>query len=150
MRVGLRVRCLTRRASPWVIGAVCVAAVAGAPAALAAPRVLRVGTYHRLPGQFRTIQAAVDHARRGDGVLVAAGDYHERADHRHPPGMHSAVPPSGVLIRTPGLHVRGMSRRRVIGGRPLPGRPAASPPPSPRAPLGWSAYLNSPAPGVNN
>jgi hypothetical protein len=73
MRVELRVRCLTRRASPWVIGAVCVAAFAGAPAALAAPRVLRVGTYHRIPGQFRTIQAAVDHARRGDGVLVAAG-----------------------------------------------------------------------------
>ena len=89
MRVERRVRCLTRRAT-WVIGAVYLAAVAGAPAALAAPRVLRVGTYHRIPGQIRTIQAAVDHARRGDGVLVAAGDYHERADHHHPPGVHSA------------------------------------------------------------
>ena len=54
--------------------AVCVAAVASAPAAVAAPRVLRVGSYHRIPGQFRTIQAAVDHARRGDWVLVAPGD----------------------------------------------------------------------------
>jgi hypothetical protein len=110
MRVELRVRCLTRRASPWV-GRL-RGAVAGAPAALAAPRVLRVGTYHRIPRQIRTIQAALDHPRRGDGVLVAAGDYDERADHRHPPGVHSASRDADFCFRYGDGRSRLAQRRR--------------------------------------
>src|ERR1700686_2119967 len=50
-----------------------------------APRrlaVLLVGTYHGHRGRFSSIQAALDAARPGDWILVAPGDYHERADHR--------------------------------------------------------------------
>ncbi len=53
-----------------------LAAPTGAAAARASsPRVLRVGTYHGIRGQYKTIQAAVDAARPGDWVLVAPGDY---------------------------------------------------------------------------
>jgi len=47
-------------------------ASAGSPA-----RVLRVGSYHGIRGQFASIQAAVDAAHPGDWVLVGPGDYHE-------------------------------------------------------------------------
>src|SRR4051794_34740115 len=47
-------------------------------------RTLLVGTYKGRPGQFQTIQAAVDAARPGDWILVAPGDYHEQADHQKP------------------------------------------------------------------
>src|SRR6478609_5026976 len=99
----------------------CMLALVAAPAG-AQHRVLRVGTWHGVAGQFRTIEAAVSHARRGDWILVAPGDYHARADHRHPPGASSDVPPAGVLIRTPRLHLRGMSRNRVIVDGTRPGR----------------------------
>jgi pectin methylesterase-like acyl-CoA thioesterase len=76
-----------------------------APAGAAAtrPRVLRVGTWHGIPGPYHTIQAAVDHARPGDWVLVGPGLYHERG-----------APNAGVLITTPGVRLRGMDRNRVI------------------------------------
>src|SRR5438445_353218 len=44
-----------------------------APAAAA--RVLLVGTYHGIPGQFATIQAAVDAAKPNDWILIGPGDY---------------------------------------------------------------------------
>ena len=50
------------------LGMLLIASIAGA-------RVLRVGTYRGVPGQFRTIQAAVNAARSGDWILVAPGDY---------------------------------------------------------------------------
>ena len=52
--------------------AVCAAFVM-APAAGA--QVLRVGTYNGIPGQFDSIQAAVNAARPGDTILAAPGDY---------------------------------------------------------------------------
>jgi hypothetical protein len=108
-----------------VAGAVC--ALACAVPATAGARVLRVGTWHGIPGQFTTVQAAVDHARSGDWILVAPGDYHERGDRRHPP--HGDVPPSGVLIRTARLHLRGMSRNGVVidGTRPGAGTCSRAP-----------------------
>jgi hypothetical protein len=84
------------------------------PAAGAKTHVLRVGTYHGRRGGFKTIQGAVDAAHKGDWILVAPGDYHERGDHINPPKAGSDVPPSGVLVRTPDLHIRGMSRNRFI------------------------------------
>ena len=99
-------------------------------ATLAAPapaRVLRVGTFRGIRGHFRTIQAAVNRARPGDWILVAPGAYHERADHRHPPGAKSDIPPAGVLIRTRRLRLRGMDRNRVVvdGTRPRRGAPCS-------------------------
>ncbi len=73
----------------------------------AAHRVLLVGTYNSVAGQYTTIQSAVDAARPGDWILVGPGDYHERADYT---GSGTA----GVLITTPRLHLRGMNRNTVI------------------------------------
>jgi hypothetical protein len=76
-------------------------------AATASARVLRVGSYHRISGQFGSIQAAVNHAKPGDWILVGPGDYHEQ-------GVKRASEPAGVLIRTARLHLRGMNRNRVV------------------------------------
>src|SRR5438105_7399409 len=66
--------------------------VTATPAGAAAPRVLRVGTYRGIPGQFTSIQAAVDHARPGDWILVGPGTYHEH-------GSRNPDLSAGVLIR---------------------------------------------------
>ncbi|HUE28069.1 MAG TPA: hypothetical protein VMP89_14935, partial [Solirubrobacteraceae bacterium] len=78
---------------------------------MAAARVLRVGTYHGSRGQYRTIQAAVNAAKPGDWILVAPGDYKTTSSHA-PSGASDR--PSGVLITTPRLHLRGMNRNTVI------------------------------------
>ena len=66
-------------------------------------RVLQVGTYKAKPGQFLTIQGAVNAARAGDWILVAPGTYHE-----------AGAANAGVLITTPGIHLRGMDRNGVV------------------------------------
>src|ERR1700736_1890969 len=66
-------------------------------------RALQVGTYRGEAGEFSTIQAAVDAALPGDWILIAPGTYHEK-------GAANA----GVWITTPGLHLRGMDRNRVV------------------------------------
>jgi hypothetical protein len=76
---------------------------AGVSAQASGPRVLLVGTSHGLPGTFSTIQAAVNAAHQGDWILVAPGDYHE-----------TGAPDAGVLVTTPGIHIRGLSRNGVI------------------------------------
>jgi hypothetical protein len=102
-----------RRRGLAAASAVLVAAMAGStlaatPASAAGgPRVLRVGSYHGIAGQFRSIQAAVNAAQAGDWILIGPGDYHER-------GSKDPELAAGVLIRTPNLHLRGMSRNRVI------------------------------------
>ncbi len=68
-----------------------------------APRVLRVGSYHGLEGDYSTIQAAVDAARAGDWILVGPGIYRE-----------AGAPEAGVLITTAGIHLRGMDRNGVV------------------------------------
>jgi hypothetical protein len=88
--------------------------LAFAPAAGAKTHVLRVGTYHGKRGKYSSIQQAVDAAHKGDWILVGPGDYHESNDLKHPPKAGGDVPPSGVLVRTPDLHIRGMSRNRTI------------------------------------
>jgi hypothetical protein len=83
------------------------------PAAAQGPKVLRVGTFAGIPGQYASIQAAVDAAGSGDWILVAPGDYHES------PGT------TGVRITTPGIHLRGMDRNGVIVDGTRPGAPGA-------------------------
>src|SRR6476661_526454 len=94
-----------------VIAALLLCALAGSTADGATgkrhARVLLVGTFHHHRGKFKTIQAAVDKARKGDWILVAPGDYHERADHRAKRGAQPADAPAGVIIAKPGIHVRG-------------------------------------------
>jgi hypothetical protein len=54
-------------------------------------------------GQYTSIQTAVNAAVAGDWILVAPGDYHEKADTT-----------AGVHITTPNLHLRGMDRNGVV------------------------------------
>ena len=117
------------RATMTAIGlaaAACVAPVAmqtGAQAAAttSAPRVLRVGTYDGIKGQFATIQAAVDAAHPGDWILVAPGDYHETGDITHAPVEGDHGRNGGVLITTPDIHLRGLQRNRTIVDGTAPG-----------------------------
>src|SRR5437588_694711 len=82
--------------------------------AAAAPVVLLVGSYHGSAGQYTSIQSAVDAAHPGDWILVGPGDYHEN-------GSLDPLHPAGVLITTPGIHLRGMDRNGVVVDGTLPG-----------------------------
>ena len=92
-----------------------------APAAGA--RVLRVGTYHGVSGQYKSIQAAVDAAKPGDWILVAPGDYKTSASSA-PKGAPDS--PAGILITKPRIHLRGMNRNTVIVDGTKPGSPRCS------------------------
>jgi hypothetical protein len=104
-----------------VLGAAAVAlgTTFGATARAASPKVLRVGTYHGVHGQYTSVQKAVRAAHAGDWVLVGPGDYKEN-------GYAGAPEPAGVLITTPGLHLRGMNRNSVIVDGTKPGSPTCS------------------------
>ena len=91
---------------------VAAAAIIMAPAASAkAPRtartkVLLVGSYKGIKGQYKTIQSAVNHAKRpGDWILVAPGDYKTKS-YEQGAGRQPRIP-SGVLITKPDLTIRG-------------------------------------------
>jgi hypothetical protein len=79
--------------------------------AIAAGRVLRVGTYKGIAGQYKTIQAAVNAATPGDWILVGPGDY-KTTSSTAPTGHPDFV--AGVLIQTPNIYLRGMNRNTVI------------------------------------
>jgi hypothetical protein len=118
---------MVRRLSAlWPLLAVAALAVATPAAA----RVLRVGTYHGIRGQFRSIQAAIDAARPGDWILIGPGDYHERADRRSSPGPQPADVPAAVVIAKSRIHLRGMNRNRVVVDGTKPGSPKCSSKPS--------------------
>ena len=96
-----------------------LAALTTAPVRASRPRVLLVGSYHGIPGQYSTIQAAVNAANPGDWILIAPGDYHERGDYMHAlPGGDAA---GAVLITKPNLHLRGLDRNQVIVDGTKPG-----------------------------
>ncbi|HSC03024.1 MAG TPA: hypothetical protein VLC49_06885, partial [Solirubrobacteraceae bacterium] len=84
-------------------------------AALIAPpasaQVLRVGSYNGIPGQYSSIQAAVNAAQPGDTVLVGPGDYKTTGSSAP---SDAADTPAAVLITTPNLTLRGMNRGGVV------------------------------------
>ena len=84
----------------------------------AGARVLRVGTYHGIRGQYTSIQAAVDAAAPGDWILVAPGDY-KTSSSSAPKGAPET--PAGILITTPRIHLRGMNRNSVVVDGTKPG-----------------------------
>jgi hypothetical protein len=100
-----------------------LAATAWIATPAAGAQVLRVGTYHGIPGQFRSIQAAVNAARSGDWILVAPGDY-KTSSSRAPQGFPDRA--AGIMITTPGLRLRGMNRKSVIVDGTKPGSPRCS------------------------
>jgi hypothetical protein len=91
-------------------------------------RVLRVGTFNGVPGQFNSIQAAVDAARPGDWILIAPGDYHPTNDITNPPTTAEASIGwfGGVEIDTPYVHLRGMNRNTTIVDGTTAGAPTCS------------------------
>src|SRR5215469_8474657 len=114
---------------------VAAAAPAGSAAPGQEPRVLTVGTFDGKPGQFRSIQAAVDAASPGDWIVIAPGDYKERGDYTtHRP---ATAPGAGVWIDKPGLHLLGLSRTGVIVDGTKSGQTcSASPSDQDRGPVG--------------
>jgi len=105
------------------------------PAAAAGPRVLLVGSFHGVQGQYSSVQAAVDAARPGDWILIGPDDYHETADESPTAAADSVAHGNGgfggVLITTADLHLRGMNRTSAIIDGTKAGAPKACDP-SPR------------------
>lgn len=96
------------------------------------------GSYRGIPGQFGSIQAAVDAARPGDWILIGPGDY-KTSSSRHPRGRRNE--PAGILITKRGLKIRGMSRNGVVVDGTKPGsapcsRKASAQNLGPRSPKG--------------
>lgn len=87
-------------------------------ATTAGARVLRVGTYHGIPGQFKSLQAAVNAAKPGDWILIGPGDYKTKT-FSTPAGAKEF--PAGVLITKKNLWLRGMNRNTVVIDGTKPG-----------------------------
>jgi hypothetical protein len=87
-------------------------------AGTAGAKVLRVGTFHGISGQFQTIQAAVNAAKPGDWILVGPGDY-KTSSSSTPKGGSDF--PAGLLMTTPNVYLRGMNRNTVIVDGTKPG-----------------------------
>ena len=108
-----------------VAGGVCVLVAGGVCVARAAPpapaAVLLVGSYQGIPGQYSSIQAAVDAARPGDWVLIGPGDYHETGNRVPPGAVGDDTAGAAVLVTTPGIWIRGMDRNGVVLDGTKPG-----------------------------
>src|ERR1700733_11060053 len=89
-------------------------------APLAGAKVLRVGSYHGVPGQYKSIQAAVNAAKPGDWILIGPGDYKTNPSSISTPKGYPDFP-AGVLITKANLHLRGMNRNTVIVDGTKPG-----------------------------
>ena len=104
---------MSGRHSIKAVGLAVIAMLALAPAAFAQSRqVLLVGTYNGIPGEYTSLQAAVNAAQPGDVILIGPGDY-KTTSSSSPAGENGEFP-AGVLITTPNLTIRGMNRNTVI------------------------------------
>jgi hypothetical protein len=112
----------------------CASSPSSTSGATSGGRVLLVGSFDGHAGRYSTIQSAVTAARAGDWILVAPGDYHEVADQSTSADDASYGDFGGVLITKSNIHLRGMSRSKVI----VDGTRAQSPTPCSGAP----AYQN--------
>ncbi len=91
-----------------------VAGLMAVAAPAAGAKVLRVGSFHGIRGQYRSVNAAGS----GDWILVGPGDY-KTTGSRSPAGASDH--PAGVLITKPRLRLRGMDRNTVIVDGTKPG-----------------------------
>ena len=82
---------------PVVIACCALAASAGA-------KVLRVGSFHGVKGQFTSIQAAVKAAKPGDWILIGPGDY--KTSHISHAQGRAAVPGRGADHHAQPAHPR--------------------------------------------
>jgi hypothetical protein len=95
-------------------------------ARIALHSVLLVGQYNGKPGQYSTVQEAVDAAKPGDWILIGPGDY-KQTSARHPSGAYGDdQAASSILVTTPNLHIRGMNRNTVVIDGTKPGSPQCS------------------------
>jgi hypothetical protein len=117
---------VSRCARSAVLVAMLVASLAFPAGASAAARVLRVGTFEGIPGEYTSIQDAVNAARPGDWVLIAPGDYKESSSTSIPGALGDDQAGADVLVRTPRLHIRGMNRNTVMIDGTKPGSPQCS------------------------
>jgi hypothetical protein len=92
-----RVRGLSSRCSRMAVLmlGLAVGLLASGTAHAAVRQVLRVGSYNGKPGQYASIQEAVDAAHPGDWILIGPGDYKEASSRCGQP--NSGEPPSSVL-----------------------------------------------------
>ena len=145
-----------------VAGGVCVLVAGRVCVAHAAPwapgTVLLVGSYQGIPGQFSSIQAAVDAARPGDWVLIGPGDYHETGNRVPPGAVGDDAAGAAVLVTTPSIWIRGMDRNGVVLDGTRPGAPLCSsapadqdlgPPGARGAPTGRNGLIVFKASGVS-
>jgi hypothetical protein len=113
-----------RRVGRGALALLCAAAVlALAFAAPAAAKVLRVGTFNGVGGNFQSIQSAVNAAQPGDWILIGPGDYKE-ATSTVAAGSTNAG--AAVLVEKSGIHIRGMDRNGVVIDGTKPGTPQCS------------------------
>jgi hypothetical protein len=95
--------------TPLVVSAIALAAATQSSAGHR-DSLLHVGVWPGVSHTYRTIQAAVNAARPGDRILVAAGDYHE-----------SPAATTGVRVTTPDITIEGVDRNSVIVDGTKPG-----------------------------
>jgi hypothetical protein len=107
----------------WFLATMAAVALLGAIASSSSAKVLRVGTYKGIAGQFRSVQAAVDAAKPGDWILIGPGDY-KTSSSRHP--GHRSKLAAGVLISKQNVYIRGMNRNTVIIDGTKPGSSTCS------------------------
>ena len=92
-------------------------------APISSAKVLRVGSYKGVAGQFGSIQAAVNAAKPGDWILVGPGDYKTKVGYKVKGNPALA---GGVVVTKPNIYIRGMDRNKVIVDGTKPGSPVCS------------------------
>jgi hypothetical protein len=112
-----------RRAFVAGTAAAAVAVTIAGLASSAGAKVLRVGSYKRITGQFSSIQAAINAAKPGDWILVGPGDY-KTSSSRTPAGRPDLA--SALIMSKRDVYLRGMNRNTVVVDGTKPGSPRCS------------------------